>query len=799
MFISPEVFPEDTVKTAFITRTELPPGIDGIMDEEWKAAAPITDFIQFKPYYNVPPSQRTEVRLLYDNNAIYVFAVMYDTNPDSILMQLGNRDEHNLNADLFGVEFDTYNNQLDAYSFIVSSSGVQQDYRFADESYNAVWESKTLLTDTGWVAEIKIPYPAIRFPAIREMAWGMQIYRYIRRNRETNYWALQLKGSENHLVYFGKLKGISNIKAPLRLSFNPYLSAGISTFSEKNFKDSEISKLFSGGLDLKYGINESFTLDVTLLPDFSQVQSDNKVKNLSAFETVYDEQRPFFNEAVDLFSKDELFYSRRIGRTPRLFYSVASMLDSGETIKNNPSTAKLVNATKFSGRNKKGLAAGIFNAVTNDTWATVEQSNGTTRRILTEPFANYNIFVLDQAMKNNSSFYLTNTNFLRRNGYYNSNVTAGGLTLYDKTNTWSVWAGGGLSKFYYINSNHSEQALQGDGKKYWVGSGKTNGKFKFFANHYVKDKNYNPNDAGLSLQNNFINNNFSISYNIYEPFWKMRELYNNVYFNNNFDYTTKKITALSINTNVWGTFNNYLSVWGNSMFMLSDVYNYYETRTEGRYFINKKTSGFSLGLSSDYRKSFAVDANAGIYETPGYDDHFKQISISPVVRLSNHFSFRYSFNFNYQDNEKGWVANRNDSVIFGNRDITTITNTFSGNYIFKNDLSLSIRVRHYWSKGLYSDYYFLNYDGTLDLLENNPGLNADFNFNSFNIDMVFNWQFAPGSYLNLIWKKEILSDSDVVIHNFMKNFSNALEQPQYNTFSIKAIYYLDYQYLAKRK
>lgn len=790
-------FSADTTKVAFAVRTQQSPKIDGIMDDIWSLAKPITDFTQYTPHYNVATTQKTEVRILYDDNAIYVFAYLYDNHPDSILKQLGNRDDDNLNADYFGIEFDTYNNQLDAYTFAVHASGVQGDSREFDDTYNAVWESKTKIIENGWTAEYKIPYSALRFPTTEIQTWGMEIFRNIRRIREMDYWALLKKGAENDLVYWGKLKGLENIKAPMRLSFNPYISGGLENYTYDTRQNSINSWSFAGGLDLKYGINESFTLDMTLMPDFSQVQSDNKIKNLSAFETVYNEQRPFFNEAVDLFTKGNLFYSRRIGRTPQGFYNVESTLDSGETIKNNPTQSQLLNATKVSGRNKKGLAIGFFNAIVNDTWATIKKTDGSTRRVLTEPLANYNILVFDQALKNNSSVFITNSNFTRDKEYHNSNVTVAGFNLVDKTNTWSINGNGGVSQTYYRGAIPAGIEKPIPGFKYSISAGKVNGKFKFSFLNNIVNNHYNANDVGLTLYNNFINNNVNVSYSVYEPYWKFLELSNNFSINNNYNYSTKDISGFGFNYNFWGTFKNYLSVWSNVMITLSDAYDYYEPRVDGRYFKTKKTNGVSIGFSSDYRKTFALDGEFGIYETPAFNDEYKEITISPIIRLSNHFLFKYSLSGSEQSNAKGFATFAQDTIIFGNRDVTTITNTFEGKYIVVNDLSVSLRARHYWSKGAYDQYFQLLNNG--DLSELSKDYAQNFNYNSFNIDFVISWQFAPGSNLSFVWKKEILSESDVIINNFSRNFSNTFEQPQWNTFSIKAIYYLDYQYLKKKK
>jgi len=304
---------------AGIIRTDKPPRIDGILnDVSWEKATFLTEFVQFEPVLNAKPGLPTKVMLLYDDNALYIAAEMFDPNPDSIARQLGERDNEDLNADYFGVGFDTYNQQQDAYYYLVSASGIQVDGRIADETFDAVWESAVKINSNGWSVEMRIPYSALRFPAKDSQEWGFQVVRRIRRYREEIQWAPEEKGSGNRLVHWGKLTGFENIKPPLRLSFTPYVSANIQHNSDPALADDPWTSAFNGGMDIKLGINESFTMDMILLPDFSQVQSDKIQKNLTALELIYDENRTFFNEGTDLFQKGNLFYSRRIGRTPLL-------------------------------------------------------------------------------------------------------------------------------------------------------------------------------------------------------------------------------------------------------------------------------------------------------------------------------------------------------------------------------------------------------------------------------------------------------------------------------------------------
>jgi hypothetical protein len=773
--------------------------IDGKLEEDaWKSTQVVSDFLQFKPIYNVAPTQKTEVRIVFDDNAVYIGAFMYDSAPDSILKELGSRDDE-LNADAFYVQFDTYNNQQDNYSFIVSASGVQTDNRRLDATYDAVWESKVSINEKGWCAEIKIPYSAIRFPKTTDQVWGLQLVRSYRRIREFDYWAQVVKGSNNELTFWGKLKGITNIEAPLRLSFTPYLSLYGEHYPYNINSHSNLSGSFSGGLDLKYGVNESYTIDLTLLPDFSQVQSDNKVKNLSAFETVYDEQRPFFKEAIDLFSKGNLFYSRRIGKQPTGFYEVANNLNEGEYISKNPLQAKLLNSTKFSGRGKNGLAIGLFNSITDNTYAVITDSLGNQRNYLTEPLANYNIIVMDQALKNNSSIYLINTNVTRDKNFGNSNVTGGGLRLVDKKNTYQFVLEGALSdKYVKIDTlfNNTSNSL---GYKYGTSFAKISGNFHFTLWKSTMNKTYNPNDLGLNYTNNEESTGLDLLYNIYEPFWKLRNFGNYLSFTYNNNYTTKMVTNNTIEYRWNTTFLNYLSVWGGGIYLLQKSYDYYEPRVQGRYFVYPNYYNVFLGLSSDYRKSFAFDLEMRYSETIKFHSDDFSIYFRPIARISDKLKMDFAVNLGKNYNNYGFVnLDENQNIIFGKRELTSVENTFSGRYMFKNNLSLSLRLRHYLINGKYNQFYSLNNEGNLD--ENNSYKeNSNFNFNSFNVDLLFSWEFAPGSTMSLVWKNAILDEKDFVISNYFDNIDNTLNSSQLNSLSLKVLYYLDYQNLKRKK
>ncbi len=786
----------NSIQIAFTQRTELVPLIDGLIEPEvWGLAEPISSFTQYNPVFNEKPSQNTEVRLLYDDNAIYIAARLYDSYPDSILMQLGERDA-SLNADAFGIRLDTYNNQLDAYSFEVYASGVQKDWRYADRTYDGVWDSAVNINDDGWSVEMRIPYSAMRFPSTDCQTWGLQLFRSIRRHRETNQWALEEKDVSNRLVNWGQLHGICNIKAPLRLSFTPYISMGSSHYPYSIKGVNNYSRSFGGGLDMKYGINESFTFDMTLMPDFSQVPSDNQVKNLSAFETVYGEQRPFFKESMDLFERGDLFYSRRIGGRPAGYNNATSDLNENEVIIDNPQQSKLINAFKMSGRSVKGLAVGIFNAITDKTYSSIDHiSNGTTRQIQTDPTTNYNILVLDQALSNNSSAYLINTNVLRSGNFRHANVTGAGTTLVDVSNSYQINISGAINQLFNKTVDQNNKIDIENGSRYNVSIAKISGNFQSSISRRAINPKYNDNDMGLTHRNNEIRDRVDFEYNIYEPFWKLRNWNNRIIFQNQGRYDQYQVENLYLEYRTSASTINYSYLTHGLFYYPKEQRDFYEPRQTGRYFVRPKAIGGWAGISSDYRKPFAIDMQLRYSHASAFDKSDIYYNFSPRFRVSDQLMLVHSLSYSLKQNDIGYVGTGNDQIIFGNREVKTIENVFSSNYIVSSDIYFSFRLRQYWSKGEYDRYYQLQANGRLNK-EDVPEYSAsDFNFNSLNVDLVFTWLFAPGSSLNLVWKNAVLHEQTGAVANYFDNFGLLRDSPQYNSLSLKILYYLDYQLL----
>ena len=503
-------------KNIVAIRVTEPPKIDGRPDEAiWKSAPVASDFVEYTPRNGTLPTLRTEIRFVYDDMALYILAVMFDPRPDSICKELGRRDQiESLNTDYISFDILPYNDGLNMYEFKVSPANLQNDCKYSaigqDITWDAVWESVTQITDSAWIAEVKIPYSALRFPKIENQVWGINFWRNMQRYHEYSTWSWVDNKSQDIFRYYGTLTGITEIKPPVRLSVSPYISG----YMEKSPDNKNWSWMLRGGLDLRYGINESYTLDMMLIPDFGQVQSDDQVLNLTPFEIRYDEKRQFFTEATELFNKCEIFYTRRVGSSPKNYSTAYDSLHQNEKLAKNPDQTRIINATKISGRNAKGLGIGIFNGMTTNTWATVQDTiTGESRRVMTQPFTNYNVLVFDQNLKNNSYITLINTNYWTPEDGYSANVTGAETSLKNKKSTFQV-----LGRFN-LSQKYTKGIHPGFGHQYTVSLSKPSGKFQYQLLRQETGETYDPNDMGFLLYNNETYNRLRLSYITFDPWW----------------------------------------------------------------------------------------------------------------------------------------------------------------------------------------------------------------------------------------------------------------------------------------
>ena len=769
------------------------PKIDGKLSEAcWQTAAAGTDFIQYEPYNGGTPTFETRVMVVYDNTSIYIGALMEDPEPDKIMRQLGQRDDDGLNADKFVFSISTYNDGQNSLDFSLYASGVQTDTKVfstgEDSSWDAVWKSEVKITAEGWVVEIEVPYSALRFPDLEKQTWGINFAREVRRIREVSSWNFIDKKVDGVANQAGILTGLENIKPPLRLSFEPYLSATTLKEPESTTWDYK----FNGGMDLKYGLNESFTLDMTLIPDFSQVPSDDQVVNLGPFETYYSEKRQFFTEGVELFSRGNVFYSRRVGTEPVGYDSIRDNYPEDQIIE-NPEQTRLVNATKFSGRTAKGTGIGIFNAMTAPSYATIEDSTGDTPEIQTQPFTNYSMVVADQSLPNKSYISLYNTNVYRGSEVYSANVTGTQMEFRDKKNIFSAQGLFNLSQ-KYIPDQSPEL-----GYTYEITLFKISGNFKYAAYREVMSNQYDPNDLGYVQHNNEIENGLYFAYDFYEPFWRILDMHNELDIEQHKLFDPNVFTSFDIGFENRTQFKNKLTVGMECELSPMERRDYFEPRNEGWYVNLPPYYSFSAFYSPDYNKTFLVDIMPGISWGSDYEQFGWYLRLAPRYKVNQHLFMVLSATYNSDFNDLGYVTDSVDyeglKIIFGKRNIQNIVTTLTVNYSINTKLNFSGRARYYYFKADYDLFYDLGSNG--NLTPNQYEKNEDFLFNAFNIDTYFTWLFAPGSELVLAWKNAIFTSGELPAKNYFGEFVNTLDAPASNLFSLKVIYYLDYQYLKR--
>jgi hypothetical protein len=770
--------PKKEITTQRISNTMT---IDGQLNEsEWLSVQPATDFVMFEPDNGRPIAfeKRTEVKILYDNDAIYVGAILYDNDQNKILKELAERDNFGI-SDVFGIFINGYNDGQQDFRFFVTAAGGQLDCVATEQtgedfSWNAIWESKAKITDFGWVVEMKIPYAALRFSEEKNQTWGLNFVRELRRDRQVYTWNPVNANIGAIIQQAGILKGINEIKTPTRLFLIPYASSYV------NHNNNETTKEFKGGLDIKYGINDAYTLDAILIPDFGQTRFDDVILNLGPFEQQFNENRPFFTEGTDLFNKGNLLYSRRIGETPRL----NPKLNENESFSNYPSSINLLNALKVSGRDKDGLGIGILNAVSESTSATaVNEITGESREVVVSPLTNYNVTVFDQRFNQNSSVTLINTNVTRDGSFRDANVTGLLFDLNTKKNTYN------LSGDMKMSSIYGETVKSGINTSLYFAE--TSGKFRFGIGGNYVSKDFDNNDLGINFLTNFSSVYTNASYRILNP----TKIFNTFRLNFNsyseFNNETGRIQSNNFNLNLNSTDkkNHYYGAGLN--FNPFDTYDYYEPRSIGRYAIYPQTYGSFVYFSSNYNNKFALDLNPSLTNTYEKDRYNYALSVSPRYRFSDKFSMIYRFNYSKQNNEVGYIDSDVSSIYFAQRDRDTYTNSITSKFSINSDMNFNLLVRHYWSYAENNTILTLNEDGTFNETSTYTN-NRNSNFSTWNMDLTYSWWFAPGSQLSVLYRNNAGTFTREINRDFGNNFNTLISDNLNHIFSVSIRYFIDY-------
>lgn len=754
--------------------------IDGKLDEAvWMKAPVANNFIMLEPENGVPesPERKSEVKVIYDDNAIYIGAILYDNEPSKIEKEITQRDIFGT-ADHFGIFVNGFNDGQQDFRFFVSASGVQMDCLATesgeDFSWDAIWNSEVTITEFGWVVEMEIPYAALRFSKENVQTWGVNFFREIRRFRQKVTWSKIDRAVGSVINQAGVLEGIEDIKTPTRLFFIPYTSG----YVESNNLGTEST--FKAGMDIKYGINDSFTLDAILVPDFGQTAFDNVELNLGPFEQQFNENRPFFTEGTDLFSKGNLVYSRRIGGAP----STSPSTNENEIIESHPSTVNLLNALKVSGRTAEGLGIGFLNAITEKTYARIRNTDtNEIRNELVEPLSNYNVLVFDQRFNQNSSVSFINTNVTRVGDFRDANVTG---IVYDINSKGNRYNFSGDLKMSSIYDNP-----KGNGYSTYMNFGKTYGKYRYsIASQYVS-KDFDINDLGINFITNYHNVTANFNYRILNPTKRFNSFNLNTNYYVELENTTGKAQDHWINLNVnSNTLKNDYIGYG---FLVSPfvTYNFYESRVVGRPLAFPASGNAWIYFSSNYNRKFALDVEPSIRIFDQENRMNYGLFVSPRYRFNDKLTLIYSTNYNRQNSDIGWVDFSENDIILAERNRTTLTNSISGKYAINNKMTLNLTTRHYWSFAENVQFHTLLEDGTFTP-NNSYTTNKDANFNLWNFDLSYSWWFAPGSQITALYRNNAQNFSNDIDKSYGSNFNNVFEDNLNHVFSVSIRYFIDY-------
>ena len=812
------------------TRITAPPVINGILDDEvWKEGSWVDDFTQNEPYNGKSATQRTEFKILFDDDNLYVGIKAFDSSPDSIVNRLTRRDD--ADGDLVGIFLDSFHDLRTAFLFGVSSSGVKYDQMYTndgqnqDRSWDPNWWVKTSLNSEGWIAEMKIPFSQLRFEKNSGSVWGLNMARLYYRKNETDFWQHIPKDAPGLIHLFGELSGLEQIKPRKIFDVTPYAVAKTETFKaepENPFRASgKLSKL-SGGIDAKIGVTNNMTMDLTINPDFGQVEADPSQVNLTAYETFFSEKRPFFIEGNNItnfglgigdggIGNDNLFYSRRIGRRPQADLNLKDGWNARV-----PTNTTILGAAKLTGKTQNGLSIGIVEAMTAEEKAEIDTLGG--RKLKTvEPLTNYFIGRLQKDLKEGNTiiggiFTSTNrvldanlSNFMHKAAY-----TGGAdFTQYFKNKNWMFNLNAAFSlvegsrKAILNTKESSAHYFQRPDNNYTVldtnrtslaGSGgrmqiqKLNGHWNFMSATLWKTPGFETNDLGYLREADQIISVLWAGYNQWEP----KGIYKRFNLNSDF-YTAYNMggdwIANGYEWNASMNFKNFWNAWTGGSLSTSSI----STGILRGGPKMKLPGNISprFGFSTDSRKKLVFDFSFN--GSRGLLNNSKNLSASVGLTYKpiNYLSVTISPGFNKSFSDLQYVAkimyNGNDRYLFASIDQKTISTSFRINLNLSPNLTLQYWGQPFIATGKYYDHKYItdpmasnyrdrfhtftrqeitsagdqyNVDENADGITDYSFNKTDFNVREFLSNLVVRWEYSPGASVFLVWSQTRSSSTD---------------------------------------
>jgi hypothetical protein len=814
-------------------RAEKPPVIDGIdNDAVWQSAKVISDFQEWQPTEGAAARFRTEAKVAYDDANLYVFVRAFDPHPDSIIKILERRDTWTP-SDMIWLFVDSFHDHRTGYEFGVNAADTKIDQAIYDDgnednAWDAVWDVATRIDSLGWSAEFRIPLSQLRYDKTSDHTFGFTIDRDIYRFSERVSWPLFRQSQAGMVSQFGELGGLTGLQSARPFEALPYLVTKNSAKIANNTYSSS-SDVTIGG-DLKYRIGPNLTLDATVNPDFGQVEADPAVLNLTAYETFFDERRPFFVAGRGLFNfsvncnqvncnNEGLYYSRRIGRTPELASTY------GDTVPEQPTT--ILGAAKLLGRFPGGLVIGVLDAAT-------QRAVGT-RDTTYEPATNYAVVRVRQDLRNGNSSIGGMLTAVDRNldswssPYLAQSAYVGALDFRHRFFSNQYEVSGSVDQSSVSGSRASILALQTDAVHYYqrpdaglpLDSNRTmlagdaeELKFdKVGGQHLMFETAYQRRSAGFEINDlGYLRRADQTSWNTWVGWFDRRATswYNRFQWNNNWwQYWTTSGLPLeaAYNSNVNITFKNNASAhFGGTIGQLGTTYDDRDARG-GPAFRQDSYIAPWISVSGDDRHHVVPILSYNYFESSAGRNTSTNVSPEIDVKTGGRFSSAFSLNWTHNITDNQWYDNYTDSLnvnhyTFAHLDQYTTSATVRLNYTFTPNISLQAYMQPFISKGTYTNVRQLSatpraasYDDRYAAygdtsVTNNPG---GFNFKEFQSNLVFRWEYKPGSTLFVVWNEGKQGSTPIEGNaDFGGDVRDLMKLHPANTVIVKMSYWLNW-------
>jgi hypothetical protein len=829
------------------------PVIDGLINEEaWNTVDWTGDYIENQPDENTPPSEQTKFKIVYDKKYLYFAFKCYDKDPKGIVKRLSRRD--GFEGDWVEINIDSYHDQRTGFSFTVSVSGVKGDEFISengnnwDGSWNPIWYMKTNIDDEGWTAEVKIPFSQLKFGDAKEQVWGLQSTRRYFRAEERSVWQRVPPDAPGWVSEFGELRGITDIEPQKQVEIQPFVVAQQESYPQEAgnpFRDGNDKKL-NGGLDAKIGLTNDLTLDLTINPDFGQVEADPAAISLDGFQIFFEEKRPFFVENKNIFNfrfadgSDNLFYSRRIGRSPQGYPSKSGYTDI-------PDNTTILGAAKFSGKTQSGWSIGILESVTDKEFARID--DGLTRtKELVEPMTNYFVGRLQKDFNNRNSYIGGMFTAVNRKlegtslDFLHSAAYAGGIDFKHNWNNRKYYVTGNfaLSNIHgsetaitntqqslahlfqrsdaeHISVDPTRKSLTGTGGRLEAGRA-SDGNWRYYGVLVWRSPELELNDVGFMHHANEIREYAGVTYQTLKPFGAFRKLFSRFEQFTSFDFDGN-YNRIQYSMYPSVTFKNN---WNMNAQLQYKPRIYTNTILQGGPRFRYSTEVFeSINFNSDSRKKFRY--YGGIYASQGKDKSFSYteydagFTYQPINALTFSLSPNYNKNTSKTQYITGTYFGNDPRYIMGELDQRTLSASVRLDFNINPNLTVQYYGQPFISRGRYknlkrvtsptaddfrdrtsiftptqinfnsiTDTYFVdeNTDGTPDYTVSNP----DFSFVQFRSNLVVRWEYIPGSEIFLVWSQGMTGNALASEDLFSGLDNQILSRRPENIFLLKATY-----------